>query len=475
MTAHSRHPVGPPPQAPARESSRRLLLRAHAIVVVIVMFASPALSLAFGFPAAAIIGVLVSLGSIAWWVPRMVRRRFEAPFPWRRLPWAALGYVLWAVLSLSWSQWPHATALTALGLLLTTGNGLFLASTLSWREFVKVLASGLKWIIGASVLFELYVSLIVRAPIFPPFFTPPAGDVDPQLYWSRDNLLDGVSTGGRIQGVVGNANLLAAVCLIAIIVFAVRLAAKSKRRGWLVGWIVVTAYLFFRAASATAWIAAAAAAVVLATVLIMRTARTPRQRTARYAAFFGIGAVGVAAAIALRDTVFALFGRGNDLTGRGEIWAIVLERANERPVAGWGFSSPWVPWDPGFHEWIIDHDQTVMQAHDMWIDVYFQLGLVGVAIVAVAFAALLWRSWFFAVDRPRWDIVADRPYARLSVLPILLTTVLLVQGLTESNPVMLWGWMLVIALSFKIKASPIVGIGPDERVEERGHRMLTRR
>lgn len=474
MTPHSRHPVGPPPQAPARESTRRLLLRAHAIVVVIVMFASPALNLAFGFPAAAAIGVLVSVGSVAWWIPRMIRRRHDAPFPWRRLPWAGVGYVVWALSSLAWSAWPAATALTSLALVLTTANGLFLASTLSWRELVKVLASGLKWIVGLSLVFELFVSLVVRAPLFPMFFTPPPGDIDPQLYWSRDNLLDGFFTGGRIQGIVGNANLLAAICLIAVIVFAVRWAGKTKRRGWLIGWIIVTSYLFFRAASATAWLAAVAAVVVLVSVLIMRAARTPRQRTARYAVFFSLGAIAVVTGVVLRDTLFSALGRGGDLTGRSEIWTTVLERAVQRPVAGWGFSSPWVPWDPSFAAWIIDHDQTVMQAHDMWIDVFFQLGAVGVAIIAVAFGALLWRSWFFAVDRPRWDIIADRPFARVSVLPILLTTVLLVQGITESNPVMLWGWMLVIALSFKMKASPIVGVGPDEKVEERGHRPHAR-
>ena len=44
------------------------------------------------------------------------------------------------------------------------------------------------------------------------------------------------------------------------------------------------------------------------------------------------------------------------------------------------------------------------------------------------------------------------------------------QGLTESTPIMLWGWMLLVMLTFKIKVVPLVGVGERERVIERGER-----
>jgi hypothetical protein len=47
----------------------------------------------------------------------------------------------------------------------------------------------------------------------------------------------------------------------------------------------------------------------------------------------------------------------------------------------------------------------------VWLDVLLQLGIVGMALLALTFFAYVWRSWFFAVDRPRWDLVADRPYS----------------------------------------------------------------
>ncbi|MFP3822095.1 hypothetical protein SB658_25700, partial [Bacillus sp. SIMBA_008] len=83
-----------------------------------------------------------------------------------------------------------------------------------------------------------------------------------------------------------------------------------------------------------------------------------------------------------------------------------------------------------------------------------QLGALGVVLMALAYVSLLWRSWFFAVDRPRWDLEAARPFSPLTLLPSLFTIVLLVQGLSESTPIMLWGWMLLVLLSFKLKSVP---------------------
>jgi O-antigen ligase len=148
----------------------------------------------------------------------------------------------------------------------------------------------------------------------------------------------------------------------------------------------------------------------------------------------------------------------------------VIDRWQQHPLFGNGFSSPWLPSDPAFANWIEDHGITVFHAHNMWLDVLMQLGVLGAILIAIAFLSLLWRSWFFAVDRPRWDLVANREYSPLTLLPSLFTVVLLVQGLTESTPIMLWGWMLLILLSFKLKTTPLLGVGERERVIERGQR-----
>ena len=467
MAQYTKHPVTAPPTAPERESTGHLLLRAYAIVVFIVAFAHAAVYNLVGEIGAGIVMVVLTLAAAAIGVP-MIARADPHPFPWRRLPWVALGYVSLAVVSVAWSQWRFATIITWVLLAAVTVNALLLAYALSWREIVRALASAFKWILGLSLAIELWVSLVLHGPLLPFFADFPDGDIDSHWYWVRDNLLDG----GRIQGIVGNSNLLAIVSLFAIVTFGVSFAARARWRTTLVLWTLLALYLMVRASSATAYVCALAAAVILLVALMIRRARTRETRARIYLSCGAILVVVVAAAIVFIKPVLEALGRSADLTGRTDlIWTKVLERAATHPVFGNGFSSPWLPSDPSFDGWIVDHDITVFHAHNMWLDVLMQLGIVGLVLMAGAYLTLLWRAWFFAADRPRWDLRDNRPYSPLTLLPLLFTVILLVQGLAESTPIMLWGWMLLVLLSFKVKSVPLVGVGLSEqtRVTEHGH------
>ncbi|WP_409047298.1 O-antigen ligase family protein [Microbacterium sp. HA-8] len=451
MALHTRHPVGAPPQAPARESTGHLLLRAYSVLLLVI-----ALATTFWFNLLGAAGLVALVGAttvasvIVWLVVRPT-------IGWRRLPWLPLAYVALAGASVIWSQWPQATLLTWALLVATTVQGIFLGSVLTWRELVRALASALKWIMGLSLLLELFVSIVLRHPILPNFVLW-EGEVVTELYWVRDNLFDG----GRIQGIVGNAHLLAVAALLAIIVFSVRIASGA-RRGWLIGWIVVSAFLLWRSSSATVWLTVGATALVLATALLMRTTRRPGERTKYYVAYAGIGVALAAVLWFGRDMLLGMLGRSSDLTGRQGIWDAVIARIAEHPVLGWGFATPWVPWEPAFDGWIVVNDLTVFHAHNMWLDAWFQLGAIGLGLLMLAYFGYVWRAWFFAVDRPRWDLDADRPYQALTLLPTLIATVLLVQGLAESRPLMEWGWMFLVIFTHKMAQSPLVGEGPAER------------
>jgi O-antigen ligase len=466
MAQYTKHPVAAPPTAPERESTGHLLLRGYIIVVLVLTFAHAAVyNLVGQYGAGIVLGVFL-LATLGIGVPMLARKQPQR-FAWRRLPWAAVAYTALALVSIAWSQWRVATIITWLLLAAVTVNALFIAHVLTWREIVRALASAFKWILGLSLALELWVSLVLQHALLPNFADVPPGKIDPQWYWVRDNLFDG----GRLQGIVGNANLLGIISLFAIITFGVLYAARVRWRTTLALWTLLAAYFLFRAASATAYACAAAAAVVLLVALLMRRATTPRGRTRIYTLAIGGGLVLGAAAWFLREPLLGLIGRSADLTGRSsKIWASVIDRWHQHPLFGNGFSSPWLPSDPAFAGWIKDHDITVFHAHNMWLDALMQLGVLGAILIAIAFLSLVWRSWFFAVDRPRWDLTSDRGYSPLTLLPSLFAVVLLVQGLTESTPIMLWGWMLLILLSFKLKTTPLVGVGERERVIERGRR-----
>ncbi len=454
MAVHTKHPVAAPPSAPIREKTGHILLRGWCIFVIAAAIAGTSWLMALGTVGSGVVAFGSGIVSIVLWI--VLRPEVQ----WRRLPWFGVLYVVWAVTSLIWTAYPSATTLTLLLLLTTTVQAMFVGSVLTWRELVRAIASALKWILALSLLLELWVSLFWHGPMLPEFVRPDPGTKhDPIVYWVRDNLFDG----GRLQGVFGNANPLAYAALLGMVVFAIRFASRAPRRSLLVAWFALAAFLFVRAGSATAWLAAVAVVVVLTTALLMRTTRRAGERTRYYVAYAVVGIGGLTALWLLRERIFSALGRSSDLTGREGIWEVVAQKAAERPVIGWGFSTPWVPSDPFFDGWITDHGETVMQAHNMWLDVYFQLGIIGLVLVALTFLAYVWRSWFFAVDRPRWDLVADRPYSAVTLLPTLVAAILLVQGLAESAPLLGWGWFFVIMLAFKIKQAPLLGRGPSEQ------------
>lgn len=468
MAQYTKHPVTAPPTAPERESTGHLLLRGYVILVFVLAFAHTAVYNSIGEIGAAAAMVVMLLAGLGIGIPLVVRASPQA-FAWRRLPWAACAYVVLAIVSIAWSQWRLPTLLTWVLLAVVTINALLIAHALSWHEIVRSLSAAFKWIVGLSLALELWVALVLRHPLLPNFADLPAGEVDAHWYWVRANLIDG----GRIQGVVGNSNVLAIICLFAIITFGVRIALRARWRTTHALWLVLAAYLMYRASSATTYVCAIAAAVVLAVVLMIRRTRGPSARTRIYAVCGSIVVVVVALLAVFHRPLFELLGRSADLTGRTDvIWTKVLERAATHPIFGNGFSSPWVPTDPAFDGWIVDHGITVFHAHNMWLDVFMQLGVLGVVLMAVAYFSLLWRAWFFAADRPRWDLRADRPYSPLTLLPLLFTVILLVQGLAESTPIMLWGWLMLVMFTFKIKSVPLVGVGLSEqsRVTERGSR-----
>ncbi len=453
MAVYARHRIGPPPSAPPRESSGHLALRAY---VTFVLFSALATTFWFNLIGAVGLVVLVAVStavSVILWVI------LRPPVNARRLPWYAMLYVVWAAASALWTHWLDATALTWALLVCTTVQGLFVASVLTWRELTAAIAAALKWVLGLSLLFELWVALIVHAPVLPNFLAWDGAYVT-ELAWSRGNLFD---LDRRIQGIVGNAHLMAIAALLALVVFGLLLAGRGQRRGWLIAWTVLAAVLFWRSESATVWLAAGAVVLVLATALLMRTTSRPGERTKYYVAYAVLGGGLVVAAWFLRDTILGVFGKSGDLTGRLGIWEAVAARIAEHPVLGWGFTTPWLPWEPDFRDWIIVNDLPVFHAHNVWLDVLFQVGAIGAALLALTYAAVIWRSWFFAIDRPRFDLVADRPYQTVTLLPLLVVTILLVQGLAESRPLMEWGWMFVVMLAMKIKQAPLVGEGPMEQ------------
>jgi exopolysaccharide production protein ExoQ len=376
----------------------------------------------------------------------LTRRRLWPRVAVWRLPRTIVLFLALAVVSLAWSFYPGATLLGIAAQAATTLGALYLCAALSWPQLLSALGTALNWILGLSVLFELVVAVFVRSPVFP-FFTDYGDQKVPNaFYWSQADLFHG----GPIQGIVGNRNLLAFVAVLALTVLGVQLAQKLRRRGPAIAWIVVAVAVLLLTRSATATGALVVTAAALAVLLIARRAGSGRRIRVFGVAALAAGLAAAAVAV-LRPQLLALLGKSEDLTGRFDIWNAVSGLAAQRPAFGWGWVSYWVPWVEPFDDLAVRKGVTYLQAHNAWLDVWLQLGIVGLVLFA-AFVLGTWhRSWWFAVEAPLDSRGRPLTQVATTLAPALLLTALVAQSFVESRMLVEGGWVLLVVIGVKTK------------------------
>jgi O-antigen ligase len=157
-------------------------------------------------------------------------------------------------------------------------------------------------------------------------------------------------------------------------------------------------------------------------------------------------------ALVFQRQLFAVLGKSEDLTGRVDIWAAVTHLAQQRPVAGWGWVSYWVPWVAPFDTLVTRNGVRQLHAHNAWIDVWFQLGIIGLIFFGALVASSVVRSWWLAVDRPQSGPGDGRNYTVESALALLVLTALLVQSIAESRLLVEFGFFFLVVVAVKTKS-----------------------
>ncbi len=425
------------------QSRTRLGVSAYAIGVFVLTLGSNGVRNVvgwWGFLALAV--ALTVVGAVLF-----VRER-PARFRWYRLPSPLYWFLALAALSIAWSQYRLESVLGVLAQLATTLLAVVLAFVLTWHEVLRTLGTALRYLIGLSLVFELGVSLLIREPVFQNFLVfvevPDEGKPSKLLYWSRDLLF----SGGPIQGLVASSVLLGFLALLGLIVFGIQLRAGLVRpvTGWF--WVLLSAATLLLTRGATVWVALAAVCVALALALWARRLG-PERRVPLYATGGALIVAATAAVLFARDFVFGLLGKSGDMTGRLETWEAVIGLAEQRPWFGWGWVSYWAPWAEPFKSLDEKAGLPVMSAHNAWLDVWLQLGIVGLLAFAPLVVLTVWRVWFRAVDPPRRGFGPPLPYATSALWPFLVMVALLVQSLTESRLLIEGNWVLLVLLAVK--------------------------
>lgn len=408
-------------------------------VVFLTLFGGDALRNSINWVGWAIVCAIVA----TWSVAVVIRRR---AFVLRKVPIPLALLLLEMVLSFSWSSYRSGTALGLFTQMLTTVAAVAVFVVASWNRTVKALGWSLRMLVVLSLAFEVIVSTVIRKP-FCPVYVDCSGNPPAAFYWSRDALF----TGGQIQGLPGNSNLLAIYALLALVITLVQRFAKQL--GPISFWSGVTTSLAALALTRSSTVFFCAIAAGLSCTFLIAARRNPAIKRG----YLGSAAaltltVGALAAWLEKATILNFLGKHPDLTGRAQIWADVSELARQKPFFGWGWTGWWQPWLKPFATLAERNGVVYLQAHNAYLDMWFQLGVVGLALFLAFLATATVRGWRWALVKSGAASAKDAS-KRLQILPILLLVILIVHGITESRINVEWGWSILVLLSLQLSPS----------------------
>ncbi len=136
--------------------------------------------------------------------------------------------------------------------------------------------------------------------------------------------------------------------------------------------------------------------------------------------------------------ILRALGRDATLTGRTEIWHVLSYAIKQRPLLGYGWAALWIDGSPTtIRLWARNYGEPFYHAHNGYLDLAAQLGLVGVTLSVFL---LLWLL----------VVYSSRFFAKPSVTagwPVVLLVVNLMYNFTEVISFTNTTWLLLVALA----------------------------
>jgi O-antigen ligase len=333
----------------------------------------------------------------------------------RALPISLAVFLVWSLASVGWSSYALQT-LAGLALQwVLTFLALGVAATRDSIQVIRAVGSALRVTLGISLGLELLSGIIVREP------------------FSVWGITGNIAFGGPIQGVAGSRNELTTMALIALITFAIELRTKSVTKRVGVFSVVGATIVVLLTQAPLAWAACVVVAFLGLIIYLLRRVRDSVRRGAQWGVV-GVVVIGAVLAWVFRSPLIVLFSAQGTMVFRVELWQRVWQLVQERPIEGWGFVGEWPERNLVFGYINSGLSQPHSSALNSYLDVLFQLGVVGLVILCGVLGIALVRSWILATGRKSSVFVWA---------PLILATLLVASAL-ESTLLSEWGWLILV-------------------------------
>jgi exopolysaccharide production protein ExoQ len=293
-----------------------------------------------------------------------------------RRNWSLASLVVLALVSCLWADLPSLVLRHSIAVFGMTLFGVALAVRLSLEEQLRLLSWVLRIIAVLSVLCVL--------------FLPSAG---------MSNLPD---QQGEWRGIFGYKNALGSTMALSVLVEWLLPADTlvSKLVSWLA--LLISAVLLVFSTSITPLVALLGGLLFIEIYKFVML----RLRLPLYVVVLGallIVASGVTVLFVDSERAIGALGRSSDLTGRTEIWNMVLSYIPERPVLGYGYSGFWG--GAAVESATVDRalGSMIMYSHNGYLEILLNLGAVGL-LFTLAFLATGMKRAYDCSERNRSSV-----------------------------------------------------------------------
>ncbi|QEO08615.1 O-antigen ligase family protein [Protaetiibacter larvae] len=327
-------------------------------------------------------------------------------------PISLLVFAGWATISVVWSQYQWVTVGGIAYLVVYAFIGVFISLTRDTIQVVRTWGDVLRVVLGVSLALEVFSGILIDAPI--PFL----------------GIGGRIAEFGPISGLAQTRNQLGLLALVGAVSFATELRTRSVRP--LVGILsLVTAAVCIVLTQSPIILGTAAVVAAAAGVLYgIRRVRPDRRQIWQFV-ILGAALVLIGLAWVFRSALVTLFNAQGALDYRLALWNKVFALVPSNAIEGWGWTGRWHPDVAPYLALTASGDRPASSALNAYLDVLFQLGIVGLVVFVGMLGLAFTRSW----------LLAGRRRSVMYAWPALVLAALLLVSLAESSILVEFGWL----------------------------------
>jgi hypothetical protein len=353
----------------------------------------------------------------------LLARRDEIDWHWAILPISLIAYLAWAGLSVLWSDYQRVSLSSFAYLALVTFAGVFIGLSRDTIQVIRSFGDVLRGVLIASLVLEVLSGIIFDSPL------------------AALNIRGDLAVGGPISGLVSTRNQLGLLAAIALVTFAIEWRTKSITSTVAIPSLALAAGTIAFTRSPVVGMVTLVLLVAGAVLYGIRRLPPDRRQFAQYLVL-GLLAIGAALAWAFRAPIIVLFNATGELQFRLELWQQVLRFVAPQWLEGWGWTGIWNASVPPYSGLTPTNGRPHDSALNALVDLWLQVGLVGVflflTLVGLAFA----RSW----------LLAGRRRSVVHTWPALVLVALIVVSVAESSILTEFGWLVFVICCVKASA-----------------------